>query len=68
VIPRRCYKPRPFIGKPTGKRDHNVMWVAAFLVARADCYKHKTKISIVGFGGWYVSPIKASERREFDDA
>ena len=56
IVPRRCPIPR-YTGNAIGKRDCNPLWIAAFLFARIACYTSLRKVSIPGFGGWYVSPI-----------
>ena len=64
ITPKRAYKPTYF-GKAIGKRTCDPAWIAAFMAARRQCYACRAKISIPGFGGWHVSPVKTNERKEF---
>ena len=56
LVPRRCPIPR-YTGKAIGKRDCDLLWIAAFLFARLECHRVKRKVSIVGFSGWHTSPV-----------
>jgi hypothetical protein len=56
LVPRRCPIPR-YTGKAIGKRECDLLWVAAFLAARVEAILTQRKVNVAGFGGWYVSPV-----------
>jgi hypothetical protein len=60
ITPRRAYKPT-YKGKAIGKRTCDPAWIEAFMTARDECRRTKVPVTIIGFGGWKVSPVKREE-------
>lgn len=60
ITPRRAYKPTYF-GKAIGKRTCDPTWIAAFMSARMEVRRTGAPVTIIGFGGWKVSPVKKEE-------